>query len=97
LEPPAAVWAPLFFVSRRFDEAAAILLGALERAPGFALTYRYLASCLAHMGRPDDAREIVKRLRAITPVVMPSIIPFRNPEHRELFLSGLRLAMGEAV
>jgi hypothetical protein len=35
------------------------------------------------------------RLRAITPVVIPDASPLRNPEHRELFLSGLRLAMGE--
>jgi hypothetical protein len=47
------------------------------------------------MGRLDEAREVVKRLRAITPVVIPSVIVYRNPEHRELFLSGLRLAMGE--
>jgi hypothetical protein len=38
----------------------------------------------------------VERLRAITPVVMPRTLPQRNPEHRELFLSGLRLATGEA-
>ena len=48
------------------------------------------------MGRLDDAREIVARLRAITPVVIPDVSFLRNPEHRELFLSGLRLAMGEA-
>jgi hypothetical protein len=48
------------------------------------------------MGRLDEAGEIVERLRAITPVVIPSITPYRNPEHRELFLSGLRLAAGEA-
>jgi hypothetical protein len=47
------------------------------------------------MGRLDEAREIVTRLRVITPVVIPSIIPYRNPEHCELFLSGLRLAAGE--
>jgi len=44
----------------------------------------------------EKAREIVKRLREITPVVVPSVVPYRNPEHRELFLSGLRLAAGEA-
>jgi hypothetical protein len=49
------------------------------------------------MGRLDEARDIVRRLRAITPVVVPSSIPYRNPEHRELFLSGLRLAADEAV
>ena len=84
----------LFFM-RRFEEAAATLLASLEQMPTFAVTYRFLASCYAHMGRLDEARAIVERLRAITPVVLPTVIPYRNPEHRELFLSGLRLAMGE--
>jgi adenylate cyclase len=84
-----------YFLSRQFEDAATILLSSLERAPAFAVTYRVLASCYAHMGRLDDAREIVERLRAITPVVMPRVTPFRNPEHRQLFLSGLRLAAGE--
>ena len=47
------------------------------------------------MGRLDEARAIVARLRAITPLVVPSELPWRNPDHRELLLSGLRLAMGE--
>ena len=54
-----------------------------------------LAACYAHMGRRDDARETVERLRAITSVVMPRTIPLRNAEHRELYWSGLRLAVGE--
>jgi len=45
----------------------------------------------------DDAGAIVSRLRAITPQVMPSDLPFRNREDRDLFLSGLRLAAGEAT
>jgi hypothetical protein len=49
------------------------------------------------MGRLDDAREIVTRLRAITSVVTPDLSYLRNAEHRELFLSGLRLAAGEAT
>jgi hypothetical protein len=48
------------------------------------------------MGRLDDARDVVTRLRAVTPHVMPDASYLRNPEHRELFLSGLRLAAGEA-
>jgi hypothetical protein len=48
------------------------------------------------LGRIDEARQIVQRLRALTPFVVPRRIPFRNPEHHELFLSGLRLAAGEA-
>jgi hypothetical protein len=38
---------------------------------------------------------VIERLQAITPVVMPDASFLRNPEHRELFLSGLRLAAGE--
>jgi hypothetical protein len=49
------------------------------------------------MGRLDEAREIVARLRAITPVVIEDASRYRNPEHRELFLSGLRLAAGEVT
>jgi hypothetical protein len=48
------------------------------------------------MGRLDEAREVIARLRTITSLVVPSDVPFRNPEHRELYLSGLRLAVGEA-
>jgi pentatricopeptide repeat protein len=83
------------FFCHRFDEAAANLLGSLERAAGFPISYRVLASCYAHMGRIDEAREIVRRLRAITPVVVERAARYRNPEHRELFLSGLRLAANE--
>ena len=68
----------------------------IQDHPGFPDPYRFLAACYAHMGRLDEARAIVARLRAITPVVVPSDLPLRNPEHRELFLSGLRLAAGEA-
>jgi len=85
------------FFNKQFDDAAAILLASLEEAPGFAVTYRFLASCYAHMGRLDEAREIVTRLRSITPDVVPRIVPYRNPEHRELFLSGLRLAADETT
>ena len=84
-----------YFFSGRFDEAASILLSALQRAPRFAVTYRLLASCYANMGRFDEARDIVTRLKRITPVVVPSLILYQKPEHRELFLSGLRLAAGE--
>jgi hypothetical protein len=49
------------------------------------------------MGRLDDARQIVKQLRAITSVVIPGVSLLQNPEHRELLLSGLRLAAGETT
>jgi adenylate cyclase len=93
--PLTGIGGALLF-SRKFEGAAAKLRASLEEHPTFALTYRFLAACYAHLGRLDEAREIVERLRAISRVVVPSATPFRNPEHSELFLSGLRMAMGEA-
>ena len=84
-----------YFFKHRFDEAAANLLVAIPDHPGFSLSYRTLAACYAHMGRLDEVRAIVTRLRAISPEVVPSILSYRIPEDRELLLSGLRLAAGE--
>ena len=82
--------------ARRFEEAAAMLLRSLQEHNGWAPTYRFLAACYAHLGRLDDARKIVQRLRAITPLIVPkNATHWRNPTHRELYLSGLRLAAGE--
>jgi len=83
------------FASRRFDEAVPKLLLAIQEDPNYPPPYRSLAACYAHMGRLDDAREVVKRLRAITSVVLNDASVLRNAEHRELYLSGLRLAAGE--
>jgi adenylate cyclase len=82
-------------VSRRFEQALPELLLAIQEDPSFPQPYRWLASCYAHMERLDEARDVIKRLRAITSVVVPSQLPFRKPEDRELLLSGLRLAAGE--
>ena len=83
--------------ARRFAKAVPPLLFAIQDYPSHPQSYRFLAACYAQMGRLDDAREIIRQLRAITPVWMPSTVPYRNPEHRELYLSGLRLAAGEAA
>src|SRR5271170_159664 len=83
--------------SRRFEEAVPKLLLAIQEDPSSPQPYRLLAACYAHMGRLDDAREMVERLRAITAVVIPDASFLRNAEHRELFLSGLRLAAGETI
>jgi len=85
------------FVSRRFEDASAVLRIALEEVPAFAPAYRTLVACYAHTGRFDEARSILERLVALTPVIVPTANPLRRPEHRELFLSGLRLAAGETT
>ena len=96
MSQPLGVLGMAYFFKRRFDEAASKVLLSIQDHPGFPQPYRYLAACYAHMGRLDEARVIVARLRAITPLVVLSELPPCNPEHRELLLSGLRLAAGEA-
>ena len=103
LSPRARVgWALLtmgagHFYARRFDEAVPKLLLAIQEDPSLPNPYRYLAACYAHMGRVDEARAIVLRLRAITGVVIPDLTYLRNAEHRAFYLAGLRLAAGEAA
>jgi tetratricopeptide (TPR) repeat protein len=103
LSPRERIGVPLpligmaYFFKRRFDEAAAKLFLAIHDNPGHPPAYRFLAACYAHTGRLDEARTIVARLRTITPLVVPSNLPYRNPEDRELFLSGLHMAIGETV
>jgi TolB-like protein len=92
------------FFAGRFDEAVANLTRAAQELPSYVTPYRFLAACYAHMGRLAEAHEVFARVRRITPKVlgldMPladAPVPYRNPEHRELLLSGLRLAAGETA
>jgi adenylate cyclase len=84
------------FFARRLENAAAMLLRSLQERPNWVPTYRFLASCYAHMGRLDEARETIERVRQITLVVVPSAAHWRDPEQRAFYLEGLRLAAGEA-
>jgi len=94
---PLQILGLAYFFQRRLDEAASKLVLAIQVDPGMPRAHQALAACYAHMGRLDDARAIVSRLRAITSQIVPSDLPWHNPEHCELFLSGLRLAAGEAT
>jgi TolB-like protein len=85
------------FFARRFDEAVPKLLLTIQDDPSHPQPYRWLAACYAQMGRLDEARETFRQLRAITTDVLPSVVRYRNPEHRELYLSSLRLAAGDAI
>jgi TolB-like protein len=80
------------FISRRFKEAVPKLLLAIQEDPSYPPPYRSLAACYSHMGQLDCARGIIQQLRTIAPVVMPNVDCLQDTEHRELYLSGLRLA-----
>jgi adenylate cyclase len=92
----AAAAGVIHFLARRFNQAVPKLLLAIQDDPSSPFAYRYLAACYALMGHLDGAREIIGRLRTIDLVIIPDA-GLRNPEHRELLLSGLRLAMGETA
>ena len=100
LSPRERVGAPLqwigmaYFFKRQFDEAASRLILSIQDNPGSPTPYRALAACYAHMGHLDEARFTVAKVRALTHLVMPTNLPYRNPEDCELLLSGLRLATG---
>jgi adenylate cyclase len=81
-------------LDRRFDAAVATLRLALEELPAFAPTYRALAASYAHLGRQDEARAVIDRLRGLAAVVIPTGNAFRDPAQGEVFASGLRLALG---
>ncbi len=70
VNPAFLLLGAVHFFSRRFDAASPQLLRAIQDDPGFPIAYRLLASCYAHLGRLDEARQIVRRLQTITPIVV---------------------------
>lgn len=85
------------FLGGRLDEGLAKLWLAIQEDPSFPDPYRFLAACYAHMNRLDKARQVVSRLRAVTPTPMPDTGYMRNGEHREMFVAGLKRAGADAV
>jgi adenylate cyclase len=83
------------FFARRLDQARTMLLLSLQQHPDWVPTNQFLAACYGHLGQLDEAKIIIERLRALTPVVVPTADHWRDPKQREFYLSGLRLAMGE--
>ena len=51
----------------RFDEAVSAAKKAVRHNPLYPVTYRFLASALAHLGRDTDAREAAARMLELEP------------------------------
>ena len=82
-------------VCRRYDEALPrLLLEVQDGDPNNPGPWRHLAACYAHLGRLAEARQMIERVQAITPLVIENQQYMRNPEQRAIVLSGLRIAMG---
>ena len=87
----------LLVLLRRDLPVVGTVLGGSRRSngSGFSGDLSRSRGLLCAYGRLDEAREIVRRLRAITLVVVDSAIPYRNLEFRQLYLSGLSMAASE--
>ena len=85
-----------YLIGGRFAEALPKLRLAIQE-DAVPLNYRGLAVCYALMGQLNEARETISRLRSLNPAaaVMRPCDYLRKPEHREVMVSGLRLALGE--
>ncbi len=89
------------FFCGRYREASDALLAALHAAPGWPTTYRFLAASYEKLGRIEEARKVVDRLREITPALASpadrsTTPPFRKGMDR--YLESLRRAAdGELV
>ncbi len=92
---PLSLIGEAYFFKREFEEAAPKLLLSIQENPGYPHSYRILAACYVHMGQLEEARAIIARLRGITPHLVPSAAQLRRAADRELFLSGLRVAVDE--
>ncbi len=85
---------------RRFDEAAAALERRIERNPDSPTAHALLASCYGNLGRIDEGRAMLAKLKRIDPDFSVArrreVLPFRDPAEFELRVEGMRKAGLEA-
>jgi TolB-like protein/DNA-binding SARP family transcriptional activator len=78
------------------DSALSFARKAVERERRNVRAHQRLVSCLGHCGPLDEARAALDTLRRLQPDFSPAYVeatyPFRLPEHREVFVDGLRRA-----
>jgi TolB-like protein len=81
------------FFARRFEDAATKLLESLAQQPDYVLSLRFLAASYAHLGKVEETKSTIRRLRMITTALIDNGSRYRKNELREIYLSGLRRAV----
>jgi adenylate cyclase len=81
------------FNSRKFDAALETLHQVVRLRPGFTQAQMLIAACLAHLGRLDEARDVLSRVQVRDPRYQQ--MPWTRPEDNALRVEGVRLAAGE--
>jgi adenylate cyclase len=83
----------LQFYSRKFDAAVETLHQVVRLRPGYAQAQVLMAASLAHLGRLDEARDLLSRAQVRDPRYQQ--MPWTRPEDNALRIEGVRLAAGE--
>ena len=82
------------FQLRDYEEAADTLRRRLVRKPESDISRVLLASSYGHLGRLDESREEWARLLEVNPDYSiehrRNVLPYKNPEHFEQIVDGLR-------
>ncbi len=86
-----------YFLLGRHNEAVTALLEGKARAPGFPISYVFLAVVYIELGRDEDARTEIQNLVRIIPsltvdIVSARWIGYRSDTHQDRFLDHLRKA-----
>jgi len=79
-------------LSRDFDAAIQTFQQVLRLRPGFNHAQVSFAICHAHLGRIDEARQVLKRARQQVQDPRYQSAPWLRPEDKALRLEGIRLA-----
>ena len=80
----------------QYEDAVTYGRKAVSSRPDYARVYHRLAAALAHLGHVAEARDTLDKAVALEPGfgerMVISTYPFRNPEHLDILISGLRKA-----
>jgi adenylate cyclase len=85
------------FAKGEFAEAARLVKQVIQMEPAVSMNYALLASAQGHLGQLDAARASIDRYNDLSHIPMRErLANFRMPEHRKLYVEGLKLAGVEA-
>jgi adenylate cyclase len=86
--------AAAYFFQRDFQKALELARGVVARVPTHPVSLRWIAASLVHLGKLDEARAAIQKLRQVHPDFTISRVRsyFRHPWMTELYLDALRTA-----
>lgn len=83
------------FVMERYEEALASIERSARQNPEVVHTFAFLASCLGHLGRHEEAEAALEKARELLPTFSAewiSMVPYKRERDLDRLLAGLKLA-----